>query len=237
MIWYLTEPLAAGLFRTTEPAVNDWYRANTYTLHGRDADLQVDFGCGFAPFRQALPLTGKPVIAVATHVHVDHVGGLHEFSDRRGPAAEAAAFASMAEAATFQHRLRDAARGPAFDRPPSPGFDLAAWRLVPAPLTQALAEGDVIDLGDRRFRVLHLPGHSPGSMGLLDEAAGLLFSGDAIYDDTLLDDIPGASIPDYVVTMERLRRLDIAVAHGGHGPPMTPVRMREIAEDYLRARG
>ncbi len=236
MSWFLTEPLAAGLFRTTEPAVNDWYRANAYTVHGRDADLQVDFGCGFAPLRPALPLTGRPVIALATHAHVDHVGGFHEFSDRRGPAAEAGAFADMAPEATLQHWLREEVEGPAFDAPPSAGFRLADWRLVPAPLTQVLAEGDVIDLGDRRFRVLHLPGHSPGSLGLLDEAAGLLLSGDAIYDDTLVDDVPGASVPDYLVTMDRLRRLDLAQAHGGHGPAMTRARLREIAEDYMRTR-
>ena len=50
-----------------------------------------------------------------------------------------------------------------------------------------IGEGDVIDLGDRAFEVLHLPGHSPGSIGLWDPAAGTLFSGDAIYDGPLLE--------------------------------------------------
>lgn len=235
MRWFAVEPLAPGLFRTTEPAVHPFYRANAYTIHGRDADLQVDFGCGLSPLRPALPLTGKPVVAVATHAHVDHVGGFHEFADRRGPAAEAAAFATMTEAATLQHWLRDEVDGPAFDRPPAPDFRLADWRLAPAPLAVALAEGDRIDLGDRRFTVLHLPGHSPGSLGLLDETAGLFLTGDAIYDDTLVDDVPGASIRDYLATMERLRHLDFAAAHGGHGPPMTRARLRGIAEGYLRA--
>jgi glyoxylase-like metal-dependent hydrolase (beta-lactamase superfamily II) len=234
--WFEVTPLGPALWRTTEPAVNPFYRANAYTIHGRDADLQVDFGCGLAPLRPALPLTGRPVIAVATHAHVDHVGGLHEFSDRRGPAAEAATFAAMDDAGTLQLWLRGGAEGAAYSSPPAPGFRLADWRLVPAPLTLALSEGDLIDLGDRRFRVLHLPGHSPGSLGLLDEAAGLFLSGDAIYDDMLVDDVPGASVADYLRTMQRLLTLDFAAAHGGHGPEMTRARLREIAGNYITER-
>jgi glyoxylase-like metal-dependent hydrolase (beta-lactamase superfamily II) len=96
-----------------------------------------------------------------------------------------------------------------------------------------LAEGDRIDLGDRVFTVLHLPGHSPGGIGLLDEADGLFLSGDAIYDDDILDDLPGASIPDYVATMERLRHLDCRLIIGGHGPEMSRARMVAVAEAYL----
>jgi glyoxylase-like metal-dependent hydrolase (beta-lactamase superfamily II) len=104
------------------------------------------------------------------------------------------------------------------------------------PLTGTLSEGDRIDLGDRSFTVLHLPGHSPGGIGLLDERDGLFLSGDAIYDDDILDDLPGASVFDYRVTMERLRRLDCRLAIGGHGPEMTRPRMVTIAEAYLSRR-
>jgi glyoxylase-like metal-dependent hydrolase (beta-lactamase superfamily II) len=228
--------VAPDLWRTTEPAVHDFFRANAFTVTGRDADLQVDFLCGFMPLRPVVQSPGKPLIAVATHAHVDHVGGFHEFADRRGPAREAAGFATMAEAWTLQGELRDQREGPAFDRPPHPGFRLSDWALVPAPLTVALDEGDVIDLGDRRFTVLHLPGHSPGSIGLLEERTGLFLSGDAVYDDRLVDDVPGASVPDYLATMDRLRHLDIAIGHGGHGPPFSRSRLVEIAETYMRSK-
>jgi glyoxylase-like metal-dependent hydrolase (beta-lactamase superfamily II) len=111
---------------------------------------------------------------------------------------------------------------------------LAALR--PATLTAALEEGDRIDLGNRSFTVLHLPGHSPGGIGLLDEVDGLFLSGDAIYDDDILDDLPGASVPDYIATMERLRHLDCRLIIGGHGPEMTRARMVAVAEGYLRRR-
>jgi glyoxylase-like metal-dependent hydrolase (beta-lactamase superfamily II) len=53
----------------------------------------------------------------------------------------------------------------------------------------------VIDLCDRVFEVLHLPGHSPGSIGLWERQTGTLFSGDAIYDGPLLDELRDSNIP------------------------------------------
>ena len=43
-------------------------------------------------------------------------------------------------------------------------------------------EGHVFDLGDRSLRVVHLPGHTPGSIGLIDERARILFTGDVMYE-------------------------------------------------------
>jgi glyoxylase-like metal-dependent hydrolase (beta-lactamase superfamily II) len=98
-------------------------------------------------------------------------------------------------------------------------------------------EGDIIDLGDRVLEVLHLPGHSPGSIGLWEAASGILFSGDAIYDGPLLDEIEGSDIPAYVATMRRLGSLPARVVHGGHDPSFDGARMRQLAREYLHRRG
>jgi len=100
-----------------------------------------------------------------------------------------------------------------------------------------LDEGDVIDLGDRAFEVLHLPGHSPGSIGLYDAKSRLLFSGDAVYDGPLLDELDGSDVEHYVATMTRLMGLDVEVVHGGHGLSMGLERFREIVQEYLDLRG
>ncbi|GAB1363138.1 MBL fold metallo-hydrolase [Rhodobacter sp.] len=220
-----------GLWRLEEPLVCPMFRAACVTLRGCDADLQFDFGCGIAPLRPALPLSGAPVIAVASHAHVDHIGGFHEFPDRRGHAAELAGFAGLPGITTFAAEFAARPGGAA------PGLDLSGWQLHPAALTSTLEEGDSIDLGDRTLTVLHLPGHSPGGIGLLDQKDGLFLSGDAIYDGMLIDDLPGASPDDYHHTMERLRHLDCRLVIGGHGLPMTRARMVEKAEAYLRGRG
>lgn len=232
--WFSIEPLGPGLSRITEPHVHQFFRANLYWIEGRDLDIMLDFGMGLASLRAALPARGKPVLAVATHVHVDHVGSFHEFEDRAGHPVEAEMFASMDDAGTFASWF--AGMPEALSRSPAPGFDLRAYALTPAPLTRLLVEGDRIDTGGRAFRILHLPGHSPGSIALLDEASGEFFAGDAIYDGGLVDDIAGAHIPTYVETMRRIMDLDVRIVHGGHGESFGRARMREIARDYISAK-
>ncbi len=234
--WFETRDVAPGIQLTTEPWVHSFFRANCYTVRGRDADLQFDFGSGLRPYRAALPLSGAAVLAVASHAHIDHVGGFAEFDTRLGHAAEAQGFATMAEAFTLKHLFRDEVFGPALSRAPFPGFRLADWDLAPAPLTAPLSEGDKIDLGDRSFTVLHLPGHSPGSIALLDETDGLLLAGDAIYEGGLVDDIPGACVPDYLLTMARLADLDCRLVLAGHGPALSQAAMRELALGYIRSK-
>lgn len=105
--WYSGKIVEPGLALVTEPAVHDYFRANVFALRGRDRDLVVDTGMGIVPLRPALALTpGKPVVATATHIHLDHVGGLHEFEDRAGPAVTADAFATMPDDATYAHMFR-----------------------------------------------------------------------------------------------------------------------------------
>jgi glyoxylase-like metal-dependent hydrolase (beta-lactamase superfamily II) len=98
-----------------------------------------------------------------------------------------------------------------------------------------VSDGDVIDLGDRVFEILHLPGHSPGSIGLWERATGTLFSGDAIYDGPLIDNLPHSGVADYIRTLERLRALPVSVVHAGHDPSFGGERLQAIAESYLRA--
>ncbi|WP_158967449.1 hypothetical protein [Paraglaciecola sp. L3A3] len=57
--------------------------------------------------------------------------------------------------------------------------------------------------------MLHLPGHLTGSIGLWEVKSRTLFSGDAIYDRSLLDEFPDANINDYLATIQRLIDLPI----------------------------
>lgn len=231
--WFDSERLADDIDRIWEPHVHPFFGANLYRIRGRDADLVLDFGMGLRPLRPYLDLEeGKPLIAVATHVHVDHIGAFHEFDRRLGHAAEADAFSQMSDKDTLANLFREQDGG--VSRLPEPLWTPEAYRISPAPLTEVLVEGTEVDLGGRSYRVLHLPGHSPGSIGLLDEAHGILFSGDAIYDGYLVDDLPGCDREHYQKTMRRLRELDISVAYGGHGTPMSRERMWSIADSYMQ---
>lgn len=217
----------------TEPFVSNYCRANMWLVRGRDMDLLVDTGMGICPLAREIDTEpGKPLMVVATHVHLDHVGSLHEFAFRAGPRIEANAFVTMPETATYANMFRDLPTP--VSELPFPGWNVANYRIEPAPLHRQLDEGDAIDLGDRSFRVLHLPGHSPGSIGLFDEMDGTFFSGDAVHAGLLVDDMPDSDRTAYCATMRRLLDLPAHVVHGGHAESIDGKRMREIAEDYLR---
>jgi glyoxylase-like metal-dependent hydrolase (beta-lactamase superfamily II) len=233
--WFSKEPISDRVTRIWEPHVHKFFRANMFHIVGRDADLVVDFGMGLANLRSELHIpSGKPVLAVATHVHVDHVGSFHEFETRLGHSAEAEAFALMPDADTLADYFRT--QVDALTAAPPAGVVPEAYKILPAPLTTLLAENHVIDIGDASYTVLHLPGHSPSSIGLLDQKTGTFFSGDAIYEGGLVDDLPGCDIEAYKVTMMRLSELDVDVVHGGHGVMVGRDRMREIAMSYLASK-
>lgn len=231
--WFSKHPVDDRLTMLTEPHVHAYMRANIWYVRGRDVDLLVDTGMGICPLAPQIDApAGKPLLVVATHIHLDHVGSLHEFAERAGPAQSAAAFATMPDAATYADEFRTLEG--AVSKLPRLGWNAADYRIEPAPLTRILDEGDTVDLGDRQFKVLHLPGHSPDSIALFDEQDGTFFSGDAIYDDRLLDDLPDSDRAAYRRTMQRLLDLPIRIGHGGHGPSFSRRRMIEIAADYLR---
>jgi glyoxylase-like metal-dependent hydrolase (beta-lactamase superfamily II) len=83
--WFSTWQVADGITLVTEPHVDLLIRANFYHVRGSEADLIVDAGTGIAPLAWVLGGlmdAGQRVIAVATHTHYDHVGGMHEFRER-----------------------------------------------------------------------------------------------------------------------------------------------------------
>jgi glyoxylase-like metal-dependent hydrolase (beta-lactamase superfamily II) len=232
-----------------EPYVDPLLRCNIWHVRGADRDLLIDSGLGIMSLKDAArTLFDKALMVVATHTHYDHVGGLFEFEERIVHRAEAeeledpSGFASL-YARDLDPSLVETIRAAGYEMPeafvtalPYEGYDPSAYRVLPAPATRLVDEGDEIDLGHRRFEVLHLPGHSPGSIGLWEAASGTLFSGDAVYDGPLLDGLPGSDIGQYVRTMKRLRELPVTVVHGGHDASFGRERLRELADAYLTAR-
>lgn len=248
--WFERERIDDAITLLTEPAVHPLLRCNIWHVRGRDRDLVVDTGLGVASLTEAAAdLFGAEVLAVATHAHMDHLGGFHEFEHRAIHAIEAASAESAAEGlpldveaygeeglAWFTGIGYDISGG-LLTAVPHNGFDLRGHELIGSAPTRTLGEGDIVDLGDRAFEVLHLPGHSPGSIGLWEAETGVLFSGDAVYDGPLLDQIPGSDVDDYIVTMERLLDLPVAVVHAGHDPSMGRDRYRSVIVGYLESRG
>ena len=251
--WFSARQVADGITLITEPHVDSLIRANFYHVHGAEADLIVDAGTGIAPLAWVLGGlvdAAKRVITVATHTHYDHAGGMHEFRERLVHPHEQEYLAGKDQFASLLGRdFPEAWRSQVEDRDyrlpevlvdaiPFAGFDPRDYRFAAADATRLVDEGDSIDLGSRVFDIMHTPGHSPGGICLLDREAGVLFSGDVVYDSRLFDALPGSDVSSYLNTIARLRSVPgIRLVCPGHDECFDGSRLREICDAYLIGRG
>lgn len=140
-----------------------------------------------------------------THGHFDHVGAVRTLRERTG--------ARVHVHAEEVERMRTAGRqggmfGLSVQNPPAPDV--------------LVREGDVVELGDQEFRVLHTPGHTPGHVTFL--AGEMAFVGDLIFAGSIgRTDLPGGSYDDLIrAVREKIFTLpDRTVLFPGHGPATT----------------
>ncbi len=89
--WFRTERVTDAITLLVEDHLDVFFESNVWHVRGRDRDLVVDTGNGIGDLRGELaPLVeGRPIVAVATHDHFDHIGGMHAFDERWCHAADA----------------------------------------------------------------------------------------------------------------------------------------------------
>lgn len=169
-----------------------------------------------------------PNYILLTHGHLDHLAALPDLADffrRENPRPLIAihkgdsCYLGSASYPYHLESMRAAARGGA------PGNDSGIeayarqlWKPQPDP-DALLDEADTIG----PFKVLHLPGHTPGSAAYFDEEAGILFSGDTLFcGDYGRTDLPGGNISQLKQSLKRVFTLgkNINVCPG-HGPVTT----------------
>ena len=233
--WWRVRSVGDGVTWIDEPHVREFYRCNVWHVRGRDRDMLVDSGMGVVSLREWVPLvTERPLEAVASHTHFDHVGCHHEFPCRSCHGAEAHLLRAPTRENTFADKY---VTDDIFTSMPPAPYVSATYAVQAAPATRLLWDGDVVDLGDRRFEVIHTPGHSPGGIALWEAATGVLFSGDIVYDGELIEGTSAQEQAQYIRSMERLLALPVRVVHGGHFPSYSGERHRTIIREWLEGKG
>uniref|UniRef100_A0A8D0BQ45 Metallo-beta-lactamase domain containing 2 n=1 Tax=Salvator merianae TaxID=96440 RepID=A0A8D0BQ45_SALMN len=263
--WFAHKSLGGGIYWIQERFYESGNRANIWLVRGSQRDVVIDTGLGLRSLPDYLHLAGllgatesaadggggpndedekeaavggrrKPLLAVATHVHFDHAGGLHQFEEVAVHSAEAGALrrGDNYETVTW---LSDSE----VVRQPSPGWSARQFRVRPVQPTHVLQEGDVISLGDRQLTVMHMPGHSRGSICLHDRERKILFSGDVVYDGSMIDWLPYSRINDYVSTCQRLIELVnrglVEKVLPGHFNTFGAERLYRLASNYISNAG
>ena len=229
--WYETCQMDDGVTFVCEPHVKEFYRCNIWLVRGRDKHMLVDSGMGVVGLRHAVAdIAQRTCVAVASHTHFDHIGAHHEFAERCVHKAEADILAAPSRANTLADPY---VTDEIFTTLPPAPYVSSEYRVKAAPATRVLEHGDSIDLGDRRFEVIHTPGHSPGSIMLFERSTGVLFSGDTVYDGPLIDDAYHSDGDVYVRTMRKIHDLPVRVVHGGHFRSCDGTRYRALIRQYL----
>jgi hydroxyacylglutathione hydrolase len=182
--------------------------ANCYIvgLKSSGEGMVIDPGGNEREILQAIDATGLAIqTIVLTHGHSDHIAALYDIQDRTG-----AQVAVHIEDADFLE-----GRG-------SFSSQFGISYKTPHPPDRLLREGDIIDCGGVPFKVIHTPGHTPGSICLL--AGDKVFTGDTLFrrgiGTTLM---PGSSRPQLLASIQsRLMVLpDATIIYPGHGRETT----------------
>lgn len=232
--WYRVQRLSDDVSLIDEPYIKAFYRCNIWHIRGSDQDLLIDSGMGVVSLRKWVPLvTRKALTAVASHTHFDHIGCHHEFENRAVHLAEASILTQPTRAATLADPY---VTDDIFDAMPPEPYTSQSYCVSGAEPTQLLEDGDILDIGNRQFEIIHTPGHSPGGIALWEKSSGILFSGDIVYDGPLIEDTYHANAKDYYLSMQRLLDLPVKVVHGGHFPSYDGERHRTIIKNWLESK-
>ena len=159
------------------------YEVNCYLVWGEGSEscVVIDPGYDEDIILSAARKLGKRIEAILlTHGHFDHVGAVRQ---------------------VFSQTDCDIYLCPADCKMPE--------QMTAGPLcyTHSYQEGDVLTLAGCTFRVLHTPGHTPGSVCLICD--NCLFSGDTLFAGSCgRTDFPLGSWTDMMDSLDRLRNLD-----------------------------
>ncbi len=189
-----------------------WEETHCYLLEGEERCLLIDTGLGICDISSEVgKLTDKPVVATATHIHWDHVGGHEHYPD----------FYAHGDELNWLHGefplSMDTIREMVVDRCDLPrGYDVKTYKLFQGTPTRVLEDGDTIDLGGRVMTALHTPGHSPGHLCFWEEERGYLFTGDLVYKDTLFAYYPSTDPRAYLASLEKIAALPVKRVFPAH---------------------
>lgn len=213
-----------------------WKETHCYLLNGTQRSLLIDTGLGICNISEVISqLTDKPITAIATHIHWDHIGGHKYYPDFYAHEAELDWLNGG-----FPQPL-ETIRGYVTDRCELPkDFHIDEYVFFQGKPTKVLYGGEHIDLGGRMVDVIHTPGHAPGHICFWETERGYLFTGDLAYKGMLTAWFPSTDPDAYLKSIETVAALPVEKMFPAHHSldmqPKILLRMRDTLRK-LKAAG
>jgi glyoxylase-like metal-dependent hydrolase (beta-lactamase superfamily II) len=171
-IYFETKLVADNIWSISGP-VNDLM----YLAFGKESAMLVDTGMGTGDLAGLVnSLTNLPVTVINTHGHPDHAGGNAQFPEIwLHPKDEFI----RCEMTKDEYRRKDIGAVLGEKHPDTQRLVAGMIHFKPYRI-QTINPGQIFDLGNRQFEVLETPGHTPGSVCLINSKEKILFTGDTI---------------------------------------------------------
>ncbi len=227
--WFEVYLVGEGTFALLEPS--HYEEVISYLILGSERGILLDTGMGIGNIQAEVEyFTELPVVVVNSHGHYDHVGDNYRFAEvwAYDHDVEIARIEGGKTRAECEHYLEPGS----YTELPQ-GFDPAAYEIRPSLVTKRLQHLDTIDLGGRILTVHHTPGHSSGSICLLDSRADLLFTGDAFYPGMMYGHFEDSDFETYRRSMAHMVGLLPGVSHlcPAHNEAYVPKDALERVQD------
>lgn len=232
--WFEVYRIRPGVFAIYEPHQSE--EVISYLIVGRQRALMFDTGLGISDIKQVVQrLTSFPVSVLNSHTHNDHVSGNWQFTDIYGMDTD---FTRKNAQGSRDDAQAEIAPGELCGPLPA-GFDAKNYSTKPFTITHWLHDGDGIDLGGRKLIVVATPGHTPDAISLLDEANGLLFTGDTYYPGTIWLYRPETDLGAYEKSLERMIALapKVRLLLPAHNVPVAePTELPKLLHAFRQVR-
>lgn len=233
--WFQVYRVADRVFAIYEPY--QFQEVISYLILGNERALLFDTGMGMSRISALVKeLTPLHVQVLNSHTHFDHIGGNAEFDDILAMDTEF----TRAHARDYPHAAYAGDAEPsALCRGLPPGVTRETWRIRPFTPTQFIRDGHRIDLGGRQLQVIHVPGHTPDAIALLDADAGLLWTGDSYYEGPIWLYFPETDLNAYQASIDRLASLvpTLRLLLPAHNSPRAePRRLLQLKEAIVAMR-
>ncbi len=202
--------------------INELDKTFMYLIKGAEHALLLDTGLGISNLPEIVKsICGeKPCYVVNTHAHGDHNSGNFLFDS-----VYVGRFDEPYSHNVMSLEEREKSRESYFIEAIENGFDFETWTPGPAKQIRTIKSGDVFDLGNYRFEIIEIPGHTAGSVALLERKNGWIFTGDIVLTWQTWGHLtsgvltPSVSLKNYWESVRRLEQYEeqISVVFPSHG--------------------